>query len=101
MQGILHLHPQFLFYAHALATLTIPIKGLPLLADVEASSRIQQCWMHEDEDLNQSDHFPVSTKLMCNVTTQPSRDSLGLVLIGTKLLSVVHLLLIKQLWETD
>ena len=45
-----------------------------ILTDVEASSCTEQCWTHEDDDLNQSDHLPVSVKLSCNVTTQPVQD---------------------------
>ena len=41
-----------------------------ILTDVEAYSCVDQCWTHDDDDLNQSDHLPLSVKLACSVTTQ-------------------------------
>ena len=45
-----------------------------ILMDVEASSCIDRCWTHEDDDLTQSDHLPLSVKLSCSVTTQQAQD---------------------------
>ena len=45
-----------------------------ILTDVEASSCIDHCWTHDDEDLNQSDHLPLSIKLSCGVATQQAQD---------------------------
>ena len=46
-----------------------------ILTDVEASSCVDQCWTHEDNELNQSDHLPLSAKLSCGVPTQQEHDS--------------------------
>ena len=45
-----------------------------ILTDVEASSCIDHCWIHDDEALNQSDHLPLSIKLSCDVSTQQAQD---------------------------
>ena len=46
-----------------------------ILTDVEASSCVDQCWTHEDDELNQSDHLPLSVKLSRDVPTQQEHDS--------------------------
>lgn len=46
-----------------------------ILADIEASARIDRCQTHEEEDLNTSDHLPLSVSLSCHVPTQFTADS--------------------------
>ena len=45
-----------------------------IFTDIEASSSVDQCWTHEEDVLNQSDHLSLSLKLSCNIATQLSQD---------------------------
>ena len=41
-----------------------------IFVDIEASSCIEQCWTHVDEDKNLSDHLPISAEFSCNMVTR-------------------------------
>ena len=45
-----------------------------ILADIEASSCIDSCRVHSDEDLNTSDHLALSVTLSCHIPTQFTSD---------------------------
>ena len=45
-----------------------------ILADVEASACIESCQVHEDSDLNSSDHLALSVTLSCDISTQFAKD---------------------------
>ena len=45
-----------------------------IFIDIEASSCIEQCWTHADEDMHLSDHLPISAEFSCNVVTQAKHD---------------------------
>ena len=44
------------------------------MADVEASSCIEHCHIHEQTNLNLSDHLPLSVTLSCQIPTQFVQD---------------------------
>ena len=46
-----------------------------ILADIEASSCIDRCQIHEEADLNSSDHLPLSVTLSWHIPTQFAKDS--------------------------
>ena len=45
-----------------------------IFTDIEASSCVEQCWTHDDDDMNLSGHLPISAKFSCNVATQAKHD---------------------------
>ena len=45
-----------------------------IVADIEASSCIDTCQIHSDDDLNTSDNLALAVTLSCNVPTQFSSD---------------------------
>ena len=45
-----------------------------ILADIEACACIECCQVHEDTDLNSSDHLPLSVTLSCSIPTQFAKD---------------------------
>ena len=45
-----------------------------IIADIEASSCIEHCWTHEEDNLNTSDHLPISVTISCEVATQHPQD---------------------------
>ena len=46
-----------------------------ILTDVEGSVCTEHCLIHEDTDLNSSDHLPLSITLSCSIPTQFEKDS--------------------------
>ena len=42
-----------------------------ILADCESSHHVQECWVHDQHDLNTSDHLPISVQ----VEVHPERGS--------------------------
>ena len=45
-----------------------------IFADIEASACVEHCYVHEDTDLNSSDHLPLSVTLSCTISTQFAKD---------------------------
>ena len=45
-----------------------------IFTDIEAFSCIEQCWTLDDDDMNLSDHLPISAKFSCSVVTQAKHD---------------------------
>ena len=59
-----------------------------ILADIEASSCINSCRIHCDDDLNSSDHLALSVTLSCHIPTQFSSDPNWIRIDWTKAVSL-------------
>ena len=46
-----------------------------IFTDIVTSSCVKQCWIHADQDINSSDHLPLSAKFSCSVAKQVKHDS--------------------------